>query len=66
MTSRPGWCALLLGAAFFLLPACGHDEKGACVPRAAPDACGDDYTSGQCDVMNGDFHPGKKCSDIGH
>jgi len=45
--------------------ACGDDTKGACIPRASPQSCGDDYTSGECDLMNGDFYPNKTCEELG-
>lgn len=63
--SKRSWRWLVLGLSL-LLPACGDDTKGACIPRASPQACGDDYTSGQCDLLNGDFYPGKTCKDLGH
>jgi hypothetical protein len=67
MTPRPTLRLVFLAAALTcLLGACGDDKKGACVPRASPLACGDDFTSGQCDTVNGDFYPGKTCAEIGH
>lgn len=39
-------------------------EKGACIPRALPQNCADDFTSGECDSINGNFYEGMKCSDL--
>jgi hypothetical protein len=50
-----------------LITACGDGgEKGACIPRANPFACGNDFTAGQCDMMNGKFYPGQTCADLGY
>ena len=57
--------ALVLGLGLGLV-VCGKDEKGACVPRADPAACGDDFTSGECSGVNGNFHAGKSCKDLGY
>lgn len=49
-----------------VVPGCGDGgDKGACVPKAAPYSCGDDFTAGECDLMNGTFYSGKSCSAIG-
>ncbi len=47
---------------------CGSDSdsKGACVRGSGITAgCGDDFTKGECDMINGDFHKGDSCEDLG-
>ena len=62
--STLGVCLDVLGV--IVLSGCGDDEKGACVWGSGIGAkCWDDYTSGQCSMMNGSLHVGKKCSDFG-
>lgn len=61
-----GVIALFL--ALCLLVACGGDPpKGACVRGSGVTAsCGDDFTAGQCELVNGDtFHEGRTCRDLG-
>ena len=34
---------------------------------ANPNACGDDFTAGQCEAVKGDrFYEGKTCKDLGY
>lgn len=55
---------MLLAVVFILamgLVACGGggNTKGACTHPAA--GCGDDFTKGECSLINGNFHPGATC-----
>ena len=65
MTLRSLRWAFAVACLALLFAGCGDDEKGACIPRASPQSCGDDYTSGECDLMNGDFYPNKTCEELG-
>jgi hypothetical protein len=59
-------CLLLLSLG---QSSCGgsDDSKGACVGGPNPRACGDDFTAGQCTLVNGDaFHEGKTCRELGY
>jgi hypothetical protein len=51
------------------LSACGGGDPatGACVRGTGVGAtCGDDFTAGQCSLINGNaFHEGKTCKDLG-
>jgi hypothetical protein len=64
MNARSTRRLVLAAALTLVLAACGS-EKGACVPRANPMACGENYTEGECNLINGDHYPGKSCADIG-
>ena len=56
--------SLFIAFAFFIT-ACGSGggTKGACIPKANPYGCGNDFTSGECKLINGTFYPGKLVSD---
>ena len=58
-------CVILMIAS---LSAClgDNNKKGACVPRANPLGCADNYTKEKCDMLNGRFYEGKSCSDLGY
>ena len=45
----------------------GGNPTGACVRGSGVSAsCGDDFSSGQCTVVNGSgFYEGKTCKDLG-
>ena len=44
----------------------GGNEQGACVRGTGVSAsCGDDFTSGQCGLVNGTFYESKSCKDLG-
>jgi hypothetical protein len=63
-----GKCLLLiLFGLFFIVPlnACdvGDNPEGACVNIAG--GCGDDFTSAQCDAVNGAFHEDTTCDQLG-
>ncbi len=46
---------------------CGKKEKGACVWGSGYSGrCWDNYTTGQCNAMNGSWHEGAKCSDFSY
>jgi hypothetical protein len=50
------------------LPGCGgdDDEGGACVSGTGVSAqCRDDYSSGQCQLINAEFHAGTTCAALG-
>jgi hypothetical protein len=53
--------------AMALTCACSKQPGGACVRDAGiASTCGDDMTSGQCDMMNGDhWYKGKTCAQLG-
>jgi hypothetical protein len=58
------FAALLLA----VLAGCGgdDDESGACVSGTGVSAaCRDDYSSGQCQLINAQYHVGKSCRDLG-
>lgn len=50
-----------------LMASCGNQQKGACVRGTGVAAnCGDDFTAGQCSLINGTaFYPGKTCQQLG-
>ncbi len=49
-----------------LFTACSKQSEGACVRWSGiSSSCGDGFTSGKCDMMNGKFYEGKSCSDLG-
>lgn len=60
---------LSLVAMMIALGSCGgggDNDKGACVRGTGiSSTCGDDFTAGQCDLVNGTFHGNKSCSDLG-
>lgn len=65
---KRSWIPLILIAPV-ALTVCGcGGEKGACVRNEGMiiATCGDDFTSGQCDMMGGRFHEGDNCSDLGY
>jgi len=67
MRSHPSFVAAL---AFILLclTSCGgsDDEGGACVSGIGVSArCREDFTSGQCQLINAEFHAGKTCASLG-
>lgn len=42
------------------------NDKGACVRGSGITAgCGDDFTKGECDMINGDFEKGATCEELG-
>ncbi|MBK8167660.1 MAG: hypothetical protein IPK64_17070 [bacterium] len=46
---------------------CGDDETGACTWGSGYSGrCWEDFTAGQCDMMNGDLHLGATCADFGY
>ncbi|MCW5635371.1 MAG: hypothetical protein KIT17_18685 [Rubrivivax sp.] len=62
LLAAPAAVALTLGA-------CGGDPPtGACVSGSGRTAsCGDDFTHGQCNLINGDrWYEGRTCSDLGY
>jgi hypothetical protein len=63
------WLTLALLASSALILSCGgSDPKGACVSGSGIGShCGDDFTAGQCDMVNGDhWYEGKTCKDLGY
>jgi hypothetical protein len=49
-----------------ILSSCSGDKKGSCVVGTGITAsCGDDFTSGQCSLINGSFYEEQTCSDLG-
>ena len=59
--------AVLFGLLVHVSCGGGSDAKGACVGGANPNACGDDFTAGQCEAVKGDrFYEGKTCKDLGY
>ncbi len=71
------WIVLVIAVSLssLLLIACGSGsgggggggEKGACElsPTASVRRCSEDATSAICNDLQGEFHPGKSCADIG-
>jgi hypothetical protein len=60
-------CLLLLSLGQYSCGGGSNDSKGACVGGPNPNACGDDFTAAQCDLVNGDtFHEGKTCRELGY
>ena len=52
-----------------LLSGCGGNDsdRGACIwGSGIGSGCWDDYTPGQCNMMNGTLYKGKSCSDYGY
>ena len=68
MHSTPSFLAVI-ALLVTSLAGCGGDanEHGACVRGTGVSAsCGDDFTSGQCTLVNGSaFHEGRTCKDLG-
>jgi hypothetical protein len=57
---------LLILLAAIILSSCSGDKKGSCVVgHGITASCGDDFTSGQCSILNGRFYEGTTCSDLG-
>lgn len=60
---RSNFRILIFISLVFILVSCAKEKKYACIIMGT--GC-TDTTSGNCDMMNGDFHKGKKCSDYGY
>lgn len=42
-----------------------HPAQGAClVGSGITRSCGEDYTGGQCSIINGTFYEGASCADL--
>jgi hypothetical protein len=58
------WLSVFLIA--LLMVSCNSQPKGACVREAGiASTCGDDFTSGSCDMMYGKFYQGRTCAELG-
>jgi len=59
-------CIMALLILFVIIACPKSDDKGACVRGSGITAgCGDDFTKGECSMINGSFHEGDSCSDLG-
>jgi len=67
MMKRSIAVACLAPLLIVLLGGCGDDEKGACTwGSGISGRCWDDFTSGQCNTMNGTLHLDATCADYGY
>ncbi len=67
MSSRLHWHTALLGALPILflaiaLAGCGSGGGGSKGTCRTAGGCGDDFTHGQCQLLNGSFSKGKSCA----
>jgi hypothetical protein len=59
-------CILVVVTTAIMAGCGGGDDDGACLRGSGiTQSCGDDFTSGQCDIVNGRFSEGNSCADLG-
>lgn len=56
------FCFLFFTGTLFVCGCSDSDDNGACEISTG---CGDDFTAGECNIMNGDFYEGLTCDEIG-
>lgn len=66
MRSRSRWFTFAVALSALSLAAtlagCGSDGGGSKGTCRTAGGCGDDFTRGQCDLLNGTFGKGKSCA----